>query len=97
MTVQNYLMIQENIITNVVVWDGNTDTWTPPSDATMLVQATTPAMIWMLNADKTDYVLTQEIGAGSVGFTWNGTDCITNEPKPDAPKPQPVVNGIPTV
>jgi len=82
MTTQNYLIIQENVVINVCVWDGNTQTWTPPSDATMLVQATTPAMVWELNSDQTDYVLTEEIGEGQIGFTWDGTVLITNQAKP---------------
>ena len=85
MTTQNYLIIQENIVTNVCVWDGNTQTWQPPEDATMLVQATTPTKIWQLNIEKTDYVLNDSIGDASIGFTWNGTVCTTNEPKPLIP------------
>ena len=84
MTTQNYLIVQENIVTNVCVWNGNTQTWNPPSDATMLVQATTPAMVWELNSDQTDYVLTEQIGEGQIGFTWDGTVLTTNEPKPEA-------------
>ena len=92
MTTQNYLMIQANVVTNVCVWDGDTNTWTPPADATMLVQDTTPAMVWELNADKTDYVLTEQVGAGAIGFTWDGTVVTTNEPKPSIPV-QPVTSG----
>jgi hypothetical protein len=83
MTTQNYLMIQENIVTNVCVWDGNTQTWQPPQDAIMLVDATTPTKIWALNAEKTDYVLTDSIGNASIGFIWDGSFAITNEPKPE--------------
>ena len=83
MTIQNYLMIQSNIVTNCVIWDGNTQTWQPPVDTTMLVQATTLAMVWLLNTDKTDYVLTEVIGAGDIGFTWNGTVLTTDKPKPN--------------
>lgn len=83
MTVQQYLMIQSDIVTNCVVWDGNTQTWQPPVDTTMLVQATTLAMVWLLNTDKTDYVLTEVIGAGDIGFTWNGTVLTTDKPKPN--------------
>ena len=96
MTTQNYLMIEANVVTNVCVWDGDVNTWTPPADATMLVQDTTPAMIWQLNADKTDYVLVEQIGAGAIGFTWDGTNCITNEPQPAPPKEQPVATGTTT-
>lgn len=91
---QNYLMINEstNIVENVCVWDGNSNTWTPPSGYLMLVQATTPAVIWEVNEDNTDYVLTEEMGQGQIGFTWDGTKCVTNEPKPPAPV-QPVTSG----
>lgn len=79
---QQYLIIENNIVTNLVVWNGDTTQWTPPQGSVALVQATTPAMIWQLNADKTDYVLTEVIGAGQIGFTWDGTVLTTNQPKP---------------
>ena len=83
MTIQNYLVVENNIITNVCVWDGDINTWTPPSDATMLAQATTPAMVWKLNTDNTDWLLTEIVGAGDIGFTWNGTVVTTNQLKPN--------------
>ena len=87
MTIQNYLVIENNAVTNVCVWDGNTDTWTPPIDAIMLVQSTTPAMVW--EKTKVDGVITfnlvEQMGAGGVGFTWNGTVLTTNEPQPEVP------------
>ena len=89
---QNYLIIEQNVVVNIVIWDGDTAQWTPPEGSIALVQATTPAMVWVLNADKTDFVLTEQMGAGSMGFTWDGTNCITNEPKPEVPV-QPVTTG----
>jgi hypothetical protein len=88
MTTQNYLMIENSIVNNIVVWDGNTQTWTPPSDATMLVQATTLAMVWVpviVDEKITDYVLAERLGEAQIGFTWNGTVCTTNQPKPTIP------------
>lgn len=88
MTTQNYLIIQENVVSNVCVWDGNTNTWQPPSDATMLIQADTQAMAWMpvvVDNVITDYVLTEELGVAQIGFTWDGAVCTTNEPKPEIP------------
>jgi hypothetical protein len=84
MTTQNYLMINQstNVVDNTCVWDGDTNTWQPPENTLMLVQATTPAMIWILNTDKTDFILSEVIGVGSIGFTWDGTVCTTNQPKP---------------
>lgn len=86
MTNQNYLIIENNIVTNVVVWDGNTNTWTPPAGSITLVQATTPAMVWQpVYTDKviTDWALVEVMGVGTIGFTWDGTVVTTNDPKPN--------------
>lgn len=82
MTIQNYLMVNQNtnIVENSINWDGNQDTWQPPVGYLLLVQSTTPAMIWAFDADKNDVVLTQVIGAGGIGFTWNGLVLTTNQP-----------------
>ena len=87
MTTQNYLVVQNNVVINVCVWDGDTQTWTPPSDATMLVQSTTPAMVWVVDYAIKPYTssLQEVVGAGSIGFTWDGTVLTTNEPKPELP------------
>ena len=94
MTTQNYLVVENNVVTNVCVWDGDTNTWQPPTDATMLVQADTQALVWRLNADKTDYVLVEVLGVGGIGFTWNTTTQVltTNQTKPEVPV-QPVTTG----
>jgi hypothetical protein len=87
MTTQAYLQIENNVVTNIVLWDGNTQEWQPPTDATMLVKSTTLAMVWKLNTEiPPGYVLTEEMGAGQIGFIWNGTDIVTNEPQPENPK-----------
>jgi len=96
MTTQNYLVVENNVVTNIVVWDGNTQDWTPPADATMLIQDTTPTMVWKLSADKSTFVLTEQIGAGAIGFTWNGSVLTTNEPQPAPPKDQPIASGTTT-
>lgn len=93
MTIQNYLMVQNDVVTNVVVWNGDVKTWQPPADATMLVESTTPAMIWMIPIDGTSYVLTEVIGEGAIGYTWDGSVLTTDEPKPEDP---PVVPTQPT-
>jgi hypothetical protein len=80
---QNYLQIESNVVTNVVVWDGNPETWTPPTDAIMLVQSTTPALIWLAVVPATKpitYTLQEVVGQGSVGFTWDGLILTTNQP-----------------
>ena len=88
MSIQNYLIIENNVVTNVCLWDGDVNTWQPPADATMLIQSTVPAMVWeAVIEDKkvTDWVLVEHIGMGDIGFTWNGTVCTTNQPKPAIP------------
>lgn len=98
MTTQQYFVIENNVVTNSVLWDGDTNTWQPPVDSTMLVSATTPEMIWQaVVVDKkiTDWVLAEQIGVGQIGFTWDGTVLTTNQPKPIIPV-QPVTSGIQT-
>lgn len=96
MTIQNYLIIENNVVTNIVLWDGNPQTWTPPSDSIQLVQSTTPDMVWVYNKSNSDWELTQEIGTGNIGFTWNGNVLTTNQPKPSTPI-QPVSSGTKTI
>ena len=82
----NYLMVQNNVVTNLVLWDGNVNTWTPPANATMLVELETPAYVWA--SDKQNppsWILIEEIGAGDIGYTWDGTALTTNQPKPTEP------------
>ena len=94
MTTQNYLMINQstNTVENVCLWDGNPNTWQPPAGYLMLVQATTMALVWVWDKPIDDYVLGQEMGGGQIGFNWNGTECVTNEPKPAKPV-QPQTTG----
>lgn len=87
MTTENYFIVENNVVTNIVVWDGNPETWTPPSYMTMLVQATTNAITWVPVIDPvtklpTAWNLEEVLGAGNIGFTWDGTILTTNQPKP---------------
>jgi hypothetical protein len=97
-TDQNYLIIEQNVVTNVVVWNGDTTQWTPPQGSIALVQATTPAKVWqavIVDGKITDWVLGEQIGAGAIEFTWDGTVVTTNEPKPTVPT-QPTTTGTQT-
>jgi hypothetical protein len=93
MTAQNYLIVESNVVTNNVVWDGNPDTWQPPANSIQLVDATTPAMVWVEVFNDIyqiiDYVLEEQLGAGDIGFIWDGSVLTTNKPKPTIP-PEPV-------
>lgn len=99
---QNYLMINEttNVVDNICFWDGNPNTWQPPVGYLMLPQATTLALVWFWDEAIKDYVLAQEMGQGQIGFTWTGTECITNELKPElltAVENQPNTSGTQTL
>lgn len=88
----------QNICDNVCLWDGNPDTWTPPPGYLMLPQATTPSKTW--GWDGTQWVLVPGVGAGEIGFTWDGTYLITDDPEPVAPparEQQPTVTGAQTI
>ena len=92
---QNYLIIEQNIVTNVVVWNGDTSQWTPPQGSIALVQATIPAKIWqpvLTDGKVTDWILVEVLGAGDIGFTWDGSILTTNKPKPIIPQ-QPITSG----
>jgi len=101
MTNQNYLIIESNVVTNIVVWDGNTNTWQPPSNSIQLTQDNTPAIVWELDKTVTPYAykLVEQIGVGAIGFTWDGTVLTTNEPQPIVPiaNDQPSTFGTTTI
>lgn len=96
MTVQNYLMVNEstNVVDNICLWDGNTSTWKSPQGYLMLVQATTMTLVWVWDAAINDWVLSQQVGQSQIGFAWNGSECVTNSPKPN---PQPIAEGTQTI
>ena len=95
MTVQQYFEVDNstNVAVNTVMWDGNTQEWQPPENTTMLVCSTTPAMVWIGTTVEnlpatipptytTTYNLEEVVGAGNIGFIWNGAVLTTNQPKP---------------
>lgn len=98
MSTKNYYIIdvENNVCENIVVWDGNTDTWNPPNGKLMLVQEITPTKVWRLSEGNVNYVLTDSVGDGSIGWTWDGTRLITNESQPQPLGEQPSTD-LPTV
>jgi hypothetical protein len=90
MTNQNYLIIENNVVTNIVYWDGNTNTWQPPADSIQLIKSTVPALIWDTDGlVPPSWVLKEYMGVGDIGFLWDISTQIltTNQPKPDYPAP----------
>jgi len=79
---ENYVLIntQTNIVDNLVVWDGSTQTWTPPTSHIAVPQATTPRVVWIFD-EQTSTWSTQEIrGTGMIGDVWDGAKL--NQPQP---------------
>lgn len=77
-----YLIVKNNVAIDMVDWDGNSETWTPPEDAILLPLATTLAKTWVLNADKTEYIYETIMGMGSIGDTWDGEILTTTQIEP---------------
>jgi hypothetical protein len=92
---QNYLLIKNNVVENIIILDENSN-WTPPNDSIILSQNDTYAMVWILNSDKTLYELKTVLGAGCIGFTWDGSILKTNDPQPTIPI-QPTTTGTQTI
>lgn len=89
-----------NVCDNVTLWDGNNETWMPPDNYLMLVQATTHAKVWNFDADAQAYVLVKVLGVGGAGFKWDGVALTTNESAPALPlvaPAQPTIDGTQTL
>jgi hypothetical protein len=97
---QNYLLIEANIVTNVVVWDGDTTQWTPPQGSIALVQSTIPAKVWQYDSVNNQWILVEVMGVGDIGYTWDGSVLTTNQPQPTPKKAasnQPATTGTTTI
>lgn len=87
MTTQSYCMINlaNNVCENLVMWDGNTETWPPPEGYLLIPQAQVPAKVWQIDVPNNCYTLEVVYGAAEIGFGWDGTYLMTNQPQPPAP------------
>jgi hypothetical protein len=91
MIIQNYIVIEDNEVTNIVVWDGDASNWQPTLNSLLMPQSTTPAMLWVLNPSTGIYGLVQSTGSADIGFTWDGEVATTNQPQPpDEVKPESI-------
>lgn len=79
---KNYLIIESGVVTNEVVWNGDVNIWTPPSGSIALIAESTLARIWEPDQATQQYVLHGVLGAGNIGFTWDGSVLTTNVPQP---------------
>ncbi len=88
MTVQNYLLINTSvdpaICENICVWDGNKETWNPGENYIALPQDSTIALDWSWNTNTNTWIMTDAVGQGQIGYTWNGEKLVTNFPYPSS-------------
>ena len=86
MTVQTYFVINTSVdpavCENICVWDGNTETWNPGQDYITIPVEGTNALVWSYEKSSNSFILVECDGGGKVGYTWNGTNLVTNVPKP---------------
>lgn len=80
-----YLIVNDSdkVVENIVMWNGNPDSWTPPANTVQLIQSETIAKIWDIDGDQ--WVLVDQLGGGQIGFFWDSPYVITNEPMPEPP------------
>lgn len=81
---QIYLIVENNIVVNSILWDGS-DLWIPPEGVTILPMETTPCYDWVFDEVSLSYFLKEFNGIGAIGWTWDGTHLTTNAPVPANP------------
>jgi hypothetical protein len=86
---ESYLLIntQSNpqICDNIILWNGDVNIWTPPSDHIALQRDEVYCLEWNWNASSNTWILVENLGTGQMGYTWDGTKLTTNEPQPTEP------------
>jgi len=89
---KTYLLINtsNNTVENAVAWDGNTETWQPPSGFIALDAEVTPSIEWEWSTDANDWVPVDMVGTGSIGDSWDGQKSNSPKPPPPPPTPAPV-------
>jgi len=95
MTIQPYCLVDitSNVCDNLVLWDGDSQTWAVPETHLALPQNTTPSKVWVYDdADKV-WLLSSTVGEGQIGFTWDGSSLVTDQPMPTS-APQVTVHGL---
>lgn len=91
-----YLMINQetNTVENVIEWDGNTSTWSPPENYFILPAETTPSATWQWDDAIDDYELVDNIGFGGIGGVWDGARVVQPKPTQEPiPEDQPATTG----
>jgi len=83
----NYLMVNKttNVVENVVIWDGNLETWNPGNDYLLMKAEEQPCTVWFWMDGKLQSQ--QVLGIAGIGDSWDGNNIIKPQP-PEPPPPQ---------
>lgn len=97
MTIKEYALInlESSIVESTILWDGDTSTWNPSSGYQAIDEMAFPYLVWSWDEQQSDWILIEEqnrMDGDVVGATFNGTEFITSQPKPD-PIVQPSADG----
>lgn len=81
---KDYLMINKstNTVDNIFVWDGNKETWNVPDEYNVFLKEEVKAKIWSYNDNIKDYEIVIKLGAGEIGYLFDGEFVKTNQEKP---------------
>jgi hypothetical protein len=81
---ESYFLINtsSNIVENTIDWDGN-NSWSAIDNYIVIPRNTTPAKVWLPNEETRNFDLVTVVGAGDIGFIWNGTFLMTNKAQPE--------------
>lgn len=87
MEVNAYLIVDTatNVAIDCILWDGTPENWTPPEGKIAVRQDTTYARMWEYNPTTDVVELTPFLGAGQIGFSWDGEMFTTDQPEPPHP------------
>lgn len=83
MEVKKYLMINTNtnICVNIILWDGDETNYKPPEGYILLTKDDIKAVNWYWTG--TEWTLTEFMGQGEIGYTWDGEKLTTPYEKPE--------------
>jgi hypothetical protein len=89
---ESYFLINTttNIVENTIDWNG-VDSWNVPDGYILVSRDSTPAKIWLLNEETRNFDLVTVLGAGDIGFLWDGSELMTNQAQPEPLKPIKIV------
>jgi hypothetical protein len=100
METKEYCLISKetNICENIIIWDGDSSKWAPPSEYLIFELASIPVILWKYDDAIKDFgPITPEGELGCPGYTWDGTHLVQPKPEVIKEEPQPLTEGTQTL